>query len=165
MPDGRGPAGVPAPILAGPPAAGGVSIEDPEAYTGGNPVGGPSSRFNRGGAPIAVLGGVFSGGLPLGGPVTQIFRGGSAPTPPTLFINTLTPSGPIQAPFIGSGGAPIGVAVFGGGGLPISAPPAAQELAASLQPPTAQVAASVAEAIGAAPAVGGGSPIGGGSFR
>lgn len=84
------------------------------------PVGRPISPiFNIGGAPIAVLGGVFFGGLPLAGPVSQIFRGGSAPIPPTLFTATLSPSGPIGAFFIGSGGAPIGVPVMGGGGLPI----------------------------------------------
>ncbi|HLN61016.1 MAG TPA: hypothetical protein VK464_05635, partial [Symbiobacteriaceae bacterium] len=70
------------------------------------------------GAPIAVLGGVFSGGLPIGGPVTQIFRG-SGPQPNTLFLATISPSGPIAAFFIGSQGSPIGVDTFGGGGLPI----------------------------------------------
>ena len=85
----------------------GVSIEDPRAYQGGAPVGGPSSLFNIGGAPIAVFGGVFSGGLPIGGPVTQIFRSG-APVPNTLYIQTLESSGPIGTFFLGGAGAPIG---------------------------------------------------------
>lgn len=90
----------------------GASIEDPAAYQGGSPVGGPASLFNIGGAPIAILGGVFSGGLPIGGPVTQIFRSG-APVPNTLFIATLQPSGPIGAFFIGSGGRAVGVVALG----------------------------------------------------
>lgn len=147
MPDGTftvpsGPFTGGAPIGAPPrPAAGGASVEAPGQYAGGQPVGGPSSIFNVGGAPIAVLGGVFSGGLPIGGPVTQIFRGGSAPVPPTLFINTLTPSGPIGPPFIGSGGAPIGVDSIGGGGLPIGPSAEVAQAIAALQPPTASVAA------------------------
>lgn len=84
----------------------GASIEEPGAYQGGSPVGGPGSLFNIGGAPIALLGGVFSGGLPLGGPVTQAFRSGG-PVPPTLFAITLESSGPIGAFFIGQGGEPI----------------------------------------------------------
>lgn len=125
------------------PASGGVSIEAPGQYEGGQPIGGPSSIFNIGGAPIAVLGGVFSGGFPLGGPVTQIFRGGSAPVTPELFISTLTSAGPIAAFFIGSEGAPIGEATFGGGGLPIAAPEAAVRVAEILQPRTAEVAADI----------------------
>lgn len=100
-----------------------------------------SPIFNIGGAPIAVLGGVFSGGLPIGGPVTQIFRGGSAPEPPTLFIATITPSGPIGTFFIGSGGAPIGGDTFGGGGLPIGVPPELQAEIGEIEPRTALVGA------------------------
>ena len=100
-----------------------------------------SPLFNIGGAPIAVLGGVFSGGLPIGGPVTQIFRGGSAPTPPTLFIATITPSGPIGGFLIGESGAPIGVQTFGGGGLPVGLPPVAGREASVLQPRTTLVGA------------------------
>jgi hypothetical protein len=85
----------------------GASIEDPAAFQGSSPVGGPASLFNIGGAPIAILGGVFSGGLPIGGPVTQIFRSG-APVPNTLFIATLESSGPIGVFAIGSGGEAIG---------------------------------------------------------
>lgn len=120
----------------------GLSIAAPLLFTAGTPVGGPASIFNIGGAPITVLAGVFSGGLPLGGPVTQIFRGGSGPEPPTLFAQTLTPSGPIGGFFIGSGGAPIGAETFGGGALPIGLPaPVAQE-AAAIQPRTALVGAN-----------------------
>lgn len=129
-----------------------------------------SLTFNIGGAPIAVLGGVFSGGLPIGGPFTQVFRGGSAPTPPTLFITTLTSSGPIGAPFIGSSGAPIGVQTVGGGALPIGVPPGIAAELAAIQPRTALVGAAPAfpgivtppavsfasvTAAGAAPAIGG----------
>jgi hypothetical protein len=89
-----------------------------------------SPLFNIEGAPIAIFGGVFSGGLPIGGPVTQIFRGGSAPVSNTLFINTLSPAGPIQQFFIGSGGAPIGIDTFGGGALPIGP---AEEIALAIQ--------------------------------
>jgi hypothetical protein len=130
LPDGKGPGGLPIEPLSGgsdaaaraigPPAADqpvepigpegfglpGASIEEPGAYQGGSPVGGPASLFNIGGAPIALLGGVFSGGLPLGGPVTQAFRSGG-PVPPTLFAITLESSGPIGAFFIGQSGDPI----------------------------------------------------------
>lgn len=95
--------------------AGGQSIEAPLLYTGGTPVLGPASIFNIGGAPIAVLGGVFSGGLPLGGPFSQTFRGGSAPVPPTLFISALKSSGPIGDFVVGSGGSPVGREIFGRG--------------------------------------------------
>jgi hypothetical protein len=99
-------------------------------FPAGAPVGGLESTFNIGGAPIAILGGVFGDGLPLGGPVGQIFRG-TAPLPNTLFINTVSSSGPIGLFFLGTSGAPIGVATFGGGGLPIEpSPPFAREIAA-----------------------------------
>ncbi len=98
-----------------------------------------SPLFNIGGAPIAVLGGVFSDGLPIAGPVTQIFRGGSAPEPPTLFLATISPSGPIGDFFIGSGGSPIGTETFGGGALPIGAPAALRVAVAQIQPREALV--------------------------
>lgn len=103
-----------------------------------------SELFNVFGAPIAVLGGVFSGGLPLGGPVTQVFRGGSAPQPPTLFASTLTSSGPIGVLLVGTQGAPIGVAVIGGGALPIGLPPEAAVVVQAIQPRTAEVGAAPA---------------------
>jgi hypothetical protein len=84
---------------------GSESILSPGAFTEGQPVG-PASLFNIGGAPIAILGGVFTNGLPLGGPVGQVFRS-SAPEPNTLFISTLTPSGPIGTFLIGSAGSLI----------------------------------------------------------
>lgn len=92
----------------GPPAFGipGQSIESLFYYHGGSPVGGPSTIFNIGGAPIAVLGGVFGGGLPIGGPVSQIFRSG-APVPNTLYAITLESSGPIGAFPLGFSGEPI----------------------------------------------------------
>ncbi|MGE5674848.1 MAG: hypothetical protein ACM3XM_13410 [Mycobacterium leprae] len=130
-----------APVNAGSWFIPGESVQAPGSLSGGVPIGGPSSIFNIGGAPIAILGGVFSGGLPLGGPVTQVFRGGSGPQPNTLFINTITPGGPIAAFFIGSGGAPIGVGTFGGGGLPISAAEAIAVVAANIQSRTASVSA------------------------
>jgi hypothetical protein len=102
------------------------------------PVGGPDSTFNIMGAPIAILGGVFSDGLPLGGPVGQIFRG-VGPVPNTLFINTLSPAGPIGMFFIGLQGAPIGVATFGGGGLAIQPPQAAIPVIEAIQPEAALV--------------------------
>jgi hypothetical protein len=85
----------------------GASILAPASYFGSSPVGGPASIFNIGGAPIAILGGVFGDGLPIGGPVSQVFRTG-APIPNTLFLATLESGGPIGAFFIGNGGAPIG---------------------------------------------------------
>lgn len=94
----------------------GASILAPGSYFGSSPVGGPASIFNIGGAPIAVLGGVFGNGLPIGGPVTQVFRTG-APIPNTLFIVTLGPGGPIGNFFIGSGGTAIGE--VGAAGAPI----------------------------------------------
>ncbi len=109
----------------------GISIESPGAYTGGKPVGGPSSLFNIGGAPIAILGGVFSGGLPLGGPVTQVFRSGG-PVPNTLFISTLEPSGPIGGFFIGSAGSPIGVIIEPG--APIGMFPATAGMPIGIMP-------------------------------
>ncbi|HYG60632.1 MAG TPA: hypothetical protein VD902_21370 [Symbiobacteriaceae bacterium] len=129
------------------PGAGGSFIgePDPEPFEQrGRPVypliSAPiSDIFNIHGAPLAVLGGVFSGGLPIGGPVTQIFRGGSAPLPNTLFISTITPSGPIGAFFIGTGGAPIGVDVFRGGGLPIGIPAPLEQRIEAIQPRTALV--------------------------
>lgn len=137
----------------------GQSIETPGAYADGKPIGGPSSRFNIAGAPIGVLGGVFSAGLPLGGPVTQIFRGGSAPEPNVLFIDTLTSSGPIAAPFIGSVGGPIGERTIGGGGLPIAPPAAVAAAIEAIQPRTAlfeEVAVSfgTGEAAGPVPPIG-----------
>lgn len=126
--------GLPIRSEAGPPAPGrpvegepefgqpGASVEQPGAYFGTSPVGGPSSLFNIGGAPIAVMGGVFGGGMPLGGPVTQIFRSG-APIPNTLFVSTLQPSGPIAEFLLPGGGGPIGPGPFGRpgvGGLPFS---------------------------------------------
>jgi hypothetical protein len=90
-----------------------------------------------GGAPIAALGGLFTGGLPIGGPVGQLFRGGGAPIPPTLFLSTLTPAGPIGPFLIGSGGAPIGLNIFGGGGLPIGDLSALSYLLAAMQARTA----------------------------
>lgn len=98
----------------------GMSVEEPGAYQGGAPVGGPSSLFNIGGAPISILGGVFGGGLPIGGPVTQIFRSG-APEPNTLFISTLQPSGPIGTFLLGGGGSPVGG--VGQGGIPFGIGP------------------------------------------
>lgn len=141
---------------------GGTSVEAPAQYQGGAPIGGPASLFNIGGAPIAVLGGVFSGGLPLGGPVTQVFRGGSGPTPPTLFVALITSAGPIGGVLIGTGGAPVGEQTIGGGGLPISAPQAVQQEEAILQPRTALVGSTTfapppALAIGQDAAGGGGS--------
>lgn len=139
-------AGLPIRSDAGPPAAGrpvggepefgfpGASIEAPGLYQGTSPVGGPSTLFNRGGAPIAILGGVFGGGLPIGGPVTQVFRSG-APVPNTLYIVTLEPSGPIGEFFLPFGGLPIALMGmpgagpvpismgFGEGGMPIFAAP------------------------------------------
>lgn len=103
-----------------------------------------SPIFNIFGAPIAVLGGVFSGGLPLGGPVAQVFRGGSAPQPPTLYYSTLTTSGPIGVLLLGAQGAPIGVQVIGGGALPIGLPPEAAVVVQSIQPRTAEVGAAPA---------------------
>jgi len=96
------------------------------------PIGGPeasgvgSGSDPIGQAPPPSLGGVFSGGLPLGGPVTQIVRGESAPTPSTLFVRTLSSSGPIGGLLIGLLGEPIGAETFGRGGLPIEAPQAKQ---------------------------------------
>lgn len=123
----------------GVPPAGSAPLAPPEIFTAGNPIGGPATTFNIGGAPIAILGGVFRGGLPLGGPVTQIFRGGSAPLPPTLFIATISPAGPIADFFIGTGGSPIGVATFGGGGLPIGPPQQVAVQVAQIEPRTAEV--------------------------
>lgn len=126
------PGGLPIRSEAGAPAGGrpvegepefgmpGASVESPGAYFGGSPVGGPTSIFNIGGAPIAVLGGVFGGGLPIGGPVTQIFRSG-APIPNTLYIVTLEPSGPIGQFFLPGEGAPIGGEGLGTEGVPFGA--------------------------------------------
>jgi hypothetical protein len=161
------------------------------AFAGGAPVGGPASIFNIGGAPIAVLGGVFSGGFPLGGPVTQTFRS-NGPQPNTLFLNTLSPGGPIAAFFIGTGGSPIGVDIFQGGGLPIGpvnavaiaiqaigaeaalleSPELSFAVATVLTPappigaptsPTGGFLIGIQEEIAAGTTVGGGSPIGGGT--
>lgn len=85
---------------------GGSSIYDPSAFTGGGPIG-PGSLFNIMGAPIAVLGGVFSAGYPLGGPVSQVFRG-SAIVPFTIFESTLSSAGPIGDFQIGRGGEDLG---------------------------------------------------------
>jgi hypothetical protein len=159
-----------APVNAGTAFVAGSSVQLPGAFRGGEPVGGPASIFNIGGAPIAVLGGVFSGGLPLGGPVTQLFRS-SGPQPNTLFLSTLSPSGPIGNFLIGSGGAPIGVDTFGGGGLPIGPTPAIAQAIVAIGAPTAlvgppAVSFASAQALGPAPPIGGGgsgglgSPIG-----
>lgn len=94
----------------------GASIEARGSYEGGKPVGGPSSIFNIGGAPIAVLGGLFTAGLPIGGPVSQVFRS-SAPVPNTLFISTLLPSGPIGDFALGAAGESLGG--LSDAGLPI----------------------------------------------
>ncbi len=136
---------------AGVPGSGGAFISAPGAFVtpgiaveaGITPGTVPpiSPLFNIGGAPIAILGGVFSGGLPLAGPLTQIFRGGGGPLPPTLFIATISPSGPIGAFFIGTEGGPIGAETFGGGGLPIGAPAEAEQVEAILQPRTVLVGA------------------------
>lgn len=100
-------------------------------YRGGLPIAGLESLFFPGGAPIALLGLVWSDSLPLSGAVPQVYRAGGAPYPPTLPIITLTPSGPIGGFFVGSSGAPVGVDIFGGGGLPIGpAPPIARFIAA-----------------------------------
>lgn len=146
MPDGK------ATARSGPggrPGSGGAFISAPGVPPTPNPLEATSVQrlistpisetFNIGGAPIAILGGVFSGGLPLAGPVTQIFRGGSAPMPPTLFIATVSPGGPIATFLIGSGGAPIGVDVFQGGALPIGEPPKLQQQVEQIQPRTALV--------------------------
>lgn len=136
------------------------TISAPLAGPSEIPVGRPISPiFNIGGAPIAVLGGVFQGGLPIGGPVPQIFRGGSAPIPPTLFVATISPSGPIGAFLLGGGGAPIGVLTFGGGGLPIGAEQAIARAVAAIQPRTALVGAP-AVAFGGGQVAGPVSPIG-----
>lgn len=137
----------------------GGPLSPPTIFTAGQPVGGPATTFNIGGAPIAILGGVFSGGLPIGGPVTQIFRGGSGPTPPTLFIATISPSGPIAQFFIGLQGAPIGETTFGGGALPISPPQAVAQVVEQIQPRTALVSAP-AVAFGGGSAAGPLPPIG-----
>lgn len=152
-----------APVNAGSYFIAGSSVQAPGAFTAGNPVGGPASIFNIGGAPIAVLGGVFSAGLPIGGPVTQIFRGGSGPQPNTLFINTITPGGPIASFFIGSGGSPIGVDVFQGGGLPIGPSEIVVVAVQALQARTA-LFASAAEAFGGGEAAGPVPPIGPGAI-
>jgi len=104
VPDLNDPGGPIGPRTFGLP---GASVEDPAFYQGGAPIGGPATLFRGEGAPIAILGGVFSGGLPLGGPITQIFRSG-APVPNTLFVSALRPSGPIGTFFLGGGGAAIG---------------------------------------------------------
>ncbi len=157
-----------------PLGAGGVGAG--AAPLGAQPAPLPVSRpisplFNIGGAPITVLGGVFSGGLPLGGPVTQIFRGGSAPMPPTLFVATITPAGPIGTFLLGSGGAPLGVATFGGGALPIGVSAPEARAVEAIQPRTALVGANPAivggvippaVSFGPARAAGAAPPIGGG---
>lgn len=139
---GSGGAFIALPGVAPAPSA---PLGPPEIFAEGNPIGGPATTFNIGGAPIAILGGVFRGGLPIGGPVTQVFRGGSAPLPNTLFIATISPSGPIGAFFIGSSGAPIGIPTFGGGGLPIAPPEPAAVRIAEIQPRTALVTGPVGE--------------------
>lgn len=108
------------------PGAGGASIFSPGAFTGGQPVG-PGSTFNISGAPIAILGGVFTNGLPLGGPVTQVFRSGG-PQPFTLFLSTLLSSGPIGPFLLGAAGAELQFGpstiyfIAPGGGPPSIAP-------------------------------------------
>lgn len=59
--------------------------------------------------------------------------------PNTLFIATISPSGPISSFFIGGGGGPVGVLTFGGGALPIGAPEAVAVREAEIQPRTALV--------------------------
>ncbi|HLO04234.1 MAG TPA: hypothetical protein VK191_14070 [Symbiobacteriaceae bacterium] len=95
----------------------GASIYDPEYGTNGNPIG-PDSKFNREGAPIAVLGGVFSNGLPLGGPFSQFFRS-TGPLPFTVFESTTTSSGPIGGFLVGSEGVEL---QFGPAILPFAPP-------------------------------------------
>lgn len=80
----------------------GSSIYDPAYGTNGTPIG-PDSKFNIEGAPIAVLGGVFTNGLPLGGPFSQVFRS-TGPLPFTVFESTTTSSGPIGGFLVGSEG-------------------------------------------------------------
>lgn len=74
------------------------------------------------GAALSPLGGVFTGGYPLGGPLSETFRGGGGPLPPTLFISTVSPAGPIGGFFVGTGGVPIGVGVATAGGAIGAAP-------------------------------------------
>lgn len=158
MTGGAAPIGSP----GGLPAAGSLeqqAIPVPQ----GMPVGGAASTFNIGGAPIAILGGVFSGGMPIGGPVTQIFRGGSAPIPPTLFVATITDSGPIANFLLGTSGAPIGVEAFGGGGLPIAPTQAIVTAIQQLEPRTAAVTA-IAVAFGGGTAASPAGPIDGSGF-
>lgn len=138
-----------APVSPGSAFMPGTSVLSPRGFTAGEPIGGPASIFNIGGAPIAILGGVFGNGLPIGGPVTQIFRGGSAPQPNTLFLATISPSGPIGNFLIGLSGAPIGVDTFGGGGLPIGPPAEVARAVDAIQSRTAAVTA-VAVAFGGA---------------
>jgi hypothetical protein len=82
---------------------GGQSILAPGAFEGGRPVGGPASTFNIGGAPIAVLGGVFSAGLPIGSIIATINRS-TLVAPNTVFFSSLTPGGPIGELFLGASG-------------------------------------------------------------
>jgi len=137
-------------------------IAVPEGITPGSvpPI---SPTFNIGGAPIALLGGVFSEGLPIAGPVTQLFRGGGGAQPNTLFIATISPSGPIGTFLIGGGGGPIGTASFGRGGLPIGATPAVEREVEILGPRTALVGATLVGGAPSPPAVFFGTARAGGS--
>lgn len=83
----------------------GQSIYALDYGTDGTPIG-PDSKFNIMGAPIAVLGGVFTNGLPLSGPFSQVFRS-TGPLPFTLFESTTESSGPIGGFLIGSQGGPL----------------------------------------------------------
>lgn len=83
----------------------GQSIYALDYGTDGTPIG-PDSKFNIMGAPIAVLGGVFTNGLPLGGPFSQVFRS-TGPLPFTVFESTTESSGPIGGFLLGSEGAAI----------------------------------------------------------
>ncbi|MFZ5814631.1 MAG: hypothetical protein ACOY93_04955 [Bacillota bacterium] len=123
--------------VPGIPPAPSAPLAPPEIFAAGEPIGGPATIFNIGGAPITVLGGVFRGGLPIGGPVTQIFRGGSAPLPNILFVATISPSGPIGEFFLGTGGAPIGSTIFGGGALPIGVVEEVAQRVEAIEPRTA----------------------------
>lgn len=100
----------------------GVSILNPEGMTDGAPIG-PDSTFNVFGAPIAILGGVFTNGLPLSGPFSQVFRS-TGPIPFTVFESTPTSSGPIGGFLIGAAGdelqfgpAALSLAIPVGGGF------------------------------------------------
>ncbi len=131
----------PGPIYVAAALPGAPPIAPERILRGGQPILGEATLFRGAGAPIALLGLVWSGGLPLSGPVAQIYRAGGAPVFPTTPAATLTPSGPIGAFFLGTTGAPIGVPVFRGGGLPIGPGPAVARAIAAEQFRTAYVTA------------------------